>query len=199
MSRLSSPVALVSTLLALGCGGTPAPVVTVTPLTAADEVAFDNGADLIDDPSLLDGPALEDWEESIAVLCDRADAVVVVRITAVQTSTDLERNESYRLVGDVELERFGHTDPQVSLIVREDDAGYQSIRRAEPRLLNQQFLAFIRWTEGDTGAIVPRWHLSPAGERVSRRANSLLERRRPTEDRRRVTVHDHREEDETEE
>jgi hypothetical protein len=192
-------VPLLGSALALalaGCGGGPTtPPIVYTPLTPEDEVAFDNGADLIEDPTMLEGPALEDWETHIEILCARADAVVVVQITAVQTSLDLERRESFRLTGDVELERFGDVDAQVSLIVRNGEPGYESIRRAEPRLLNQHYLAFIRWVEGDSGSPVARWHLSPAGERVSRRANTLLERRRPTEDRRRVIVHDHREED----
>src|SRR5262245_49663652 len=110
---LLAPVVLA--LLVPACGGPTIVPIVVTPMTAEDEVAFDNGADLIDDPSMLDGPALEDWEESIRILCERADAVVVVRITAVQTSTDLERNESFRLIGNVELERFGDTEDSLSL------------------------------------------------------------------------------------
>ena len=178
-----------------GCGGATAAPIVVTPMTPADELAFDNGADFIDDPTLLEGSWLDEWEHDITERCERADVIVVVTIQQVQTSTDLDRRESFRLVGHVDLERFGETDDDVSLIVRTGQAGYQSIRGAESRLLNQQFVAFIRWVDGESGGVTARWHLSPATERVSRRVNSLLERRRPSEDRRRVIVHDRRNED----
>lgn len=196
---VSPPSALVALVLALaglgtGCGGPSTPPVVVTPMTPADELAFDNGADFVEDPTFLEGNWLEEWEQSIEERCERADAIVVITIHHLQTSTDLEHRESYRLVSRVDLERFGEVEDELSLIVREGEAGYQSIRGAESRLLNQQFIAFLRWTEGDTG-IVPRWHLSPATERVSRRVNTLVERRRPTEDRRRVIVRDRRDEE----
>lgn len=185
-------LATLAGLMLAACGGSTRPAIVVTPMTPEDEVAFDNGADFVDDPTFLEGNWLEEWEQSIVERCARADAIAVITITHLQTSTDLERRTSYRLVARVDLERFGSVDDELSLIVREGQAGYQSIRGAETRLLNQQFIAFVRWTEGDAGTVVPRWHLSPATERVSRRVNTLVERRRPTEDRRRVIVHDHR-------
>lgn len=188
---LALALALVGVAALPGCGGPALPPIVYTPMTDADELAFENGADFVDDPTLLEGNWLEEWEQSIAERCDRADAVAVITIMHLQTSTDLERRESYRLVGHVDLTRFGTVASELSLIVREGEDGYQSIRGAEGRLLNQQFIAFVRWVEGDNGP-VPRWHLSPATERVSRRVNTLLESRRPDEDRRRVIVHDRR-------
>ena len=45
--------ALPFVLLLAACGGTSAPVVTYTPMTAEDEVAFDNGETLAVRPALL--------------------------------------------------------------------------------------------------------------------------------------------------
>jgi hypothetical protein len=186
--RLSS-LALVCLLAAPACGG-GAVRRTVTPMTPEAELAFENGIDFIDDPSLLEGNWLEEWEGDIARRVDLCDAVLVVRITAVQQNVDLDRNLSYRLVAHIENVRFGTGfDDEITLVSREGDAGHASVHEYESRLLQNQFVAYVRFVE-EGEEVVPRWHLSPAADRIVRRTNSLLESRRSSEGRRRVTVHE---------
>lgn len=174
------------------CGSAPVRP-TITPMTPEAELAFENGIDFIDDPMLLEGNWLEDWEQEIARRVELCDAVLVVRVTAVQQNVDLDRNLSYRLVGHIETVRFGTGfRDDVTLVSRTSDDGHPSVHENEGRLLQQQFIAFVRWVEGEDGTAVARWHLSPAADRVIRRVNSLLETRRPGESRRRVIVRDSR-------
>lgn len=177
---------------ALGCGAS-APRVTVTPMSAAESVVFENGVDHIDDPSLLEGTWLDTWEHEIDLRVRSADIVAYVRITTMRTDTDLERRETHRLIAHVDSVRQGTgVDDEIELVVRQGDPGFDTVHNQDRRILNQRFVAFVKWTqESETAPVVARWHLSPASERIVRRVNSLVERRRtPGQDGRRVIVHD---------
>lgn len=181
-----------SVALLAACGGAP-PRRTIVPMTPEAELSFENGIDFIDDPSILEGNWLEDWERDIAQRVELCDAVLVVRVTAVHQNVDLERNSSYRLVAHIETVRFGvGFEDDITLVSRQGEAGYPSVHGNQSRLLQQQFVAYLRFVETEGGEIVPRWHLSPAADRIVRRTNSLLDGRRSGESRRRVIVHDSR-------
>jgi hypothetical protein len=189
-SALLASIALA--LFVASCGGA-APRRAIVPMTPEAELSFENGLDFIDDPSILEGNWLEDWERDIAQRVELCEAVLVVRITAVQQNVDLERNLSYRLVAHIDTVRFGTGfEDDITLVSREGEAGYHSVHSNQSRLLQQQFIAYLRYVETETGEIIPRWHLSPAADRIVRRTNSLLDGRRSGESRRRVIVHDSR-------
>jgi hypothetical protein len=184
---------LLATSVSYAACGASAPRIVVTPMTAAQEVVFDNGVDYIDDPTLLEGPWLETWEQEIDARVAGSDVVAYVRITTMRTDIDLERRETHRLVAHIDSLRHGTVESEdIELVAREGEVGFPTVDGNDRRILNQRFAAFVRWTQSDPEApIVPRWHLSPASERIVRRVNSLVEARRaPTEDRRRIIVHD---------
>jgi hypothetical protein len=167
----------------------------VTPLTTAQGAVFENGVDYIDDPALLEGSWLETWEQEVDLRVRAADVVAYVRITTMRTDTDLERNQTHRLVARIDTLRLGDgvtEGEEIELVVRQGDAGFDTVHEQDRRILNQRFAAFVKWTQESEGLpIVARWHLSPASERVVRRVNSLVEARRsPGEDRRRIIVHE---------
>jgi len=177
----------------LAACGSAAPRVVVTPMTAAQEPLFENGVDFIDDPSLLEGSWLETWEQEIDARVAASDLMAYVRITTLHTDSDLERRETHRLLAHIDSLRHGiNPGEDVELVARAGEGGFDTVRNNDARILNQRFVVFVRWTQADEDApLVARWHLSPASERVVRRVNSLIEARRaPTEDRRRVIVHD---------
>ncbi len=172
------------------CGSAPTRV-SVTPMTPAHEVAFDNGVDLIADPSILEGSWLEDWEREIDERVRLSDAVALVRVTTVRHDTDLEQHDTYRLFVEVERVRHGAVAAnELSLSVESRAAGFATVRDNESRILNQRFVGFLKWVQDPSGGpIAARWHLSPASERVVRRVNSLVEESHSDEDsRRRVIV-----------
>lgn len=188
-------------LVGLASCGSSAPRIVVTPMTGAQAAVFENGIDYIDDPALLEGNWLETWEQEIDLRVRSSDVVAYVRITTMRTDTDLERNETHRLVAHIDTLRLGdgiEEGSELELVVREGDPGFDTVHNQDRRILNQRFAAFVKWTQESEGMpIVGRWHLSPASERVVRRVNSLVEARRaPTEDRRRIIVHDQPADDE---
>jgi hypothetical protein len=179
----------ISVPLLVACGASnPAPRV-VSPLTEEAAAAFDNGVDLIGDPTMLEGGWLRSWERDLDQRVGLADAVGLVTVATVQEDVDLERRINYRLSAHVERDRFGGLAGEVDLAAKSGQPGYVSVSSNTERLLNQQFVLFVKWTDED-GRVVPRWHLSPASPAVQRRVNSLLEQRRAPEERRTVIVHE---------
>ena len=194
MIRTISVLSLLSTAFA-GCGSST-PQVVVSPMTPEAEVAFENGVDFIDDPSLLEGSWLDNWESDIEHRVTLADVIAIVRITTVRRDTDLERHDTYHLAVAIESVRLGTPADEVSLTARQGQTGFGTLVGNDERLLTppadhpNRFLLFLRWARSDGGATVARWHLSPAGAAVVQRANSLIEMRRTHgSDRRRITVH----------
>jgi hypothetical protein len=189
IGRLAAFVAMFSFT---GCGGANTPAMVVTgPFTDEHRIAFENGLDLIDNPTSLEGAWLRDWEREIDQRVSLSDVVAVVRVTTFRVDVDLNRRETYRLIAHVERRRHGELPNEVTLVSRQADPGYPSIRTNSERILNQPFVLFLKWADED-GQIIARWHLSPAADRVVRRVNSLVERRlTPDEERRRVIVREH--------
>ncbi len=190
-------------IASLAACGSSAPRIVATPMTSAQGVVFENGVDYIDDPALLEGSWLETWEQEVDLRVRTADVVAYVRISTLRTDTDLERNETHRLVAHIDTLRLGEgvsDGDELELVVREGDPGFDTVHNQDPRILNQRFVAFVKWTQESEGMpIVARWHLSPASERVVRRVNSLVEARRsPNDDRRRIIVHDQPSDDDDE-
>lgn len=177
---------------ASGCGGPGTPEIVVTgPFTDEHAVAFDNAVDYFADPSQLEGGWRRDWEEDVDRRVSLADAIGVVEVTTVRTDVDLDRRETYRLLSRVIRERHGDLPDELTLTVRQSDPGYGTVHGNDARILNQRFIAFVKWADED-GRVVPRWHLSPASDAVIRRVNTLIERRHtPAAERRRVIIREH--------
>jgi hypothetical protein len=181
--------------LTAGCGSS-APQIVVSPMTPEAEASFENGVDFIDDPSLLEGSWLDNWESDIEHRVTLADAIAVVTVTTVRRDTDLEHHDTYHLAISVESTRLGNLSSDVLLTSREGQTGFGTLVGNDERLLSppadhpDHFVLFVRWAHDDAGVTIARWHLSPAGPPVVQRVNSLIElRRTSSEDRRRIVVH----------
>ncbi|MGF1468259.1 MAG: hypothetical protein ACFCGT_19225 [Sandaracinaceae bacterium] len=183
MAHPCRPLALCALLLGVGvsggCGATStgAPAAVTSPFTEGDAAVFQNGLDLVGEPDLLAGPWLESWERDLRTRVRAADIVAVVTIQTVRTDIDLEKRETYRLVARVERAFVGEPPPELVLVVREDEDGYETVDENHTGILADQFLAFVKYAESDEGPIVPRWHLSPATDQVARRVIDALGQR----------------------
>lgn len=171
------------------CGGTTTNQALVTgPFTDEHAAVFDNSVDYIGNPGILEDNWLDQWETELRERVRLADAVALVRITTLREDFDLDRHQTYRLVGRVEDRAYGAIPDEVTLVVRQTDAGFGTVDGNTNRILEVQFLAFVKWVDED-GRIGARWHLSPAADTVIGRVNSLVDRyHTPEEDRRTVIV-----------
>ncbi len=197
---LARPSLPVLPLLALGlasllvaCGASQPAEVTTTPFLEAHEDMFENGLDMVRDPDALDGSWLGAWQEELDERVTNADVVALVTIRTLRTDVDLDRRETYRLITAVDRELLGEVDDEITLTVAQDERGYGTIENNERRLLDQQFIAFIKWQRTESGELRARWHLSPATEPVALETRRLLASRRNVDPnggaRRTVIVH----------
>ena len=186
-SALHALVGLIGTVLTLACGPAAQPIVVTGPFTAEHETAFENGIDYIADPTILEGSWLRSWEDDIDRRVHLSDAIAFVTITTLRQDVDLDRHETFRLIARVDRERHGTLPDEISFVVRQGQPGFGTVTGNDARILNQRFVAFVKWAEED-GQIVGRWHLSPASERVVRRVNTIVERVHTAPEERRTII-----------
>ncbi|MBW2402442.1 MAG: hypothetical protein JRF42_01215 [Deltaproteobacteria bacterium] len=110
----------------------------------------------------------------------RADLIAVVAVDSL--SSDLvKRRSAYRLTVRIRDRLKGTSSTELVLRVRDDEAGYQSVRANEDRLLHNSFVAFIKW-EAVAGSpdLIAHWHLSPDSGAVRDKVEFFL--RQPVRD-----------------
>lgn len=184
---------LVSSVTACG-GAQPEPEHAATsPFLESHEAMFENGLDMVRDPDALDGSWLGAWQEELDERVTNADVVALVTVRTLRTDVDLDRNETYRLIASVDRAYLGEPGEELTLTVRETERGYGTVENNQRRLLDEQFIAFVKWQQTEQG-IRARWHLSPATEAVAIETRRLLASRRQvsTSDGSRRTVIVHR-------
>lgn len=208
-------LALIASLGLLACGGPPERVFTdIEPFTAEHEPLFENGVDMVRDPEALGGSWLGTWEEELDRRIRLADVVALVTVRTLRDDigasardygevptleeADRARRRTFRLIAHPDRVYLGEEQvagQDLVLSVREGEGGFGTVANNERRLLDEQFIAFIKWDRDEvTGDYRARWHLSPATEAVATRVRSLLERRRDVQaeedgTRRRVIIH----------
>ncbi len=190
--RLSS--ALLIALGACATGSTVTAPTTGTPLSAEDRRFFDDGVDFVGDPAVLEGRWRDDWSERARQpRHPRGHRLLHVRVRALRTDVDLERRTTYRLLVDEQESILGELPDEQGLASVEGDGGYITIEGNEERILDEEFVLFLRWEQPSPDAPVrARWHLSPHTEEVTARVEYLAERRRGVEreqPERRIHVH----------
>lgn len=174
--RTTAVLLLACLLVAAGCGGPAQTVAVVTsPFTAEHEEVFDNGLDLVHDPRILEGAWLETWEDELARRADHADVIALVTVQTLRTDLDLDRRRTYRLITRVDRVYLGeNVGEELVFIAREGQGGFQTVETNERRLLDGQFIAFLKWAEDEDGIVRARWHFSPATDQVAQRVRRAL-------------------------
>ncbi|MFG0241330.1 MAG: hypothetical protein ACF8R9_00955 [Phycisphaerales bacterium JB054] len=182
--RTIKPLVFVSLVLMAACAGAQQTVAVVSsPFTIEHEAVFENGIDLVRDPRILEGQWLETWEEQLEQRIAMADVVALVTVRTLRTDVDLQRRHTYRLITDVDRVYVGErVGDELTLIVREGESGFGTVRTNERHLLDNQYLVFLKWAEDEDGRVRARWHLSPASEQVALRLRAQLRERGLLED-----------------
>lgn len=195
MRKLAIPTLLtVAIALLSACGGSATPARQTSPFTEEHAAVFEDGVDFIADPTALEGRWRQDWSRDLDQRVTWSDLIAKVTINTLRTDTDLDRLSTFRLIAVVEDSMWGDPpEEEMVLTVREGEAGFGTIEGNERRILNQPFIAFVKWVETPTGEVSPHWHLAPATEEVTARVEYLIENRLVDPDARgdrRVIVHE---------
>lgn len=164
-----------------GAGGANGPGTVSSPFTEEDALIFDGAVDYIGEPGDLLGRWREDWARDLSARTFAADVIAIVRVEQLREAVDLDRRASFLFVGNVHSVLVGDEDTEeLSLSVSEVEAGYDTIEGNQNRVLDHDFVAFVKWAQPtETGPVVARWHLSPASQHVVTEVQSaILHRRR---------------------
>lgn len=187
---MRNALAACSLLFVVACGGAK-PATTVVPLTPEQAKAFDHGVDFVTSLEGLEGRWRDDWDRDLQARVASADLIALVTVSTLRTDTDPTQRITYRLVAHVDRELVGtDSDQELELAVREEQAGYLTVRENMTRIADKQYIAFVkRGAQGDDS-----WHLSAASEQVVGETESKITQlnRAPKKDsRERVIVHTH--------
>lgn len=156
-------IAAVFTASLAACGGGFRPGAAFQPNEAR---FFDDGIDIMRDPSKLGGQWSVSYGREFDARVSLSDLVAVVEVVSVQTNRDIDGLEAKRITVAVVEEIFGMS-PARNLLLRSlpEALGYTLIERHEGQL-SGRFVAFIRFFEGEDGALAKHFHLSPASKPV---------------------------------
>jgi hypothetical protein len=156
------------------CGGGSGSV-RVSDFTEEHAKLFENSVDFIADPELLEDKAGQQWQTDLKARCDLGDFVGVLTVTTLVADVDLEKRTTYRLVSTIVRKLQGNTPgKEVTFAVSEGSEGYPRVEQNQQRILNQSFVAYVKWIKQENGQIGTRWHLSPASDKVISRLSDFL-------------------------
>lgn len=168
-------------LFSAGCGGASFSV--GPPWRSDDAVFFDDGIDLIENPTVLSGAWGDRQKNRTEGRIQLADVIAAVEISAVQSDIDMDKNEARRIDVTVLETLYGFLkDRRVSLKSLSSSPGFGSILRNEKHL-NGRFILFYRifeiQDENGEKSFGRHFHLSPASaeltEHVTQRANLRIQ------------------------
>jgi hypothetical protein len=152
----------------VGCGGA-APNLPATDFRASDASLFDSAVDLVASPVIVEGEHGA-FERRVG----RADLVASIRVRSLHSEL-VKRRAAYRLDIRVDDRLKGASARELELRVSDDEPGYRTVEVNEDRLLNDPFIAFIKWeADAATSTLVPHWHLSPDSEAVRDKIDYVL-------------------------
>jgi hypothetical protein len=161
----------------IGCGGGSGAMKMSSKFTAVHAEFFENGVDYVANPDVLEGRWQEEWQRELEKRLEYSDFIGVVTVSTLRTDIDPGRQTNYRLLATVKetLQGDGPEDG-LTLLVRDGESGFETVDGNQKRILNQGFIAFIKWYEDENNTVVARWHLSPASNNIIQRIRELLQR-----------------------
>jgi hypothetical protein len=154
-------VPFTAVFLTPACGGATPQVRVSSPFTEEHAKYFEDGVDLVKDPTSLDGRWRDEWQADLDRRVGLSDLIARVKVSTVRSIWDLDHTV---LQLDLTVQEQLHgTSAGESLVVsvREGDVGFPSVKTNQARLLNADYLVFVKWYVGDVGRPVAHWHLAP--------------------------------------
>ncbi len=155
--------------VAQGCGSQNAEIRPSSPFTEEMAVIFDDGADFVGDPDVLEGRWRQGWSEDLQARVGGADLIAGIKVRTIRTDTDLNRRQTHRLVIHFEEVYQGRKPSgELTLLVSDDQPGYSTVDGNDRQLLRGTFMLYLKWVQAQDGTLGSHWHLSPGTDPVIR-------------------------------
>ena len=166
---LSRVVAVAAALVAgAGCSSSTAQVQPQAPWDPNLAQFFDDAVDFIEDPGDLAGAWASGYAQEVQGRVDEADVIARVHVTTVNEDIAVDGHRRKHVLMNVTSLLYGDMPPdeRLHLSVGEGVAGFDTVDRNERRLIDNRFVAFVRWYDDDDGTVRAHWHLSPGSRAV---------------------------------
>jgi hypothetical protein len=158
---------LIGTVLLASCasGGASKAIRPTSPFLESDAPLFEDGVDLVGDPSSLSGKWAEDYAIELRDRVNRSDLIALLTVTTVRSDVSPSGHTTHWLVAQVGDVFKGKYEGELSLASSDDAIGFDSVDRERGNILKKPLVVFAKWTKDPTtGAVRPHWHLA-AGTR----------------------------------
>ena len=160
-------------LVAIACGGIGcargAANVPATAYQPTDARLFDHSVDFVETPVIVEG----EWRGAFEQRVVRADLIAAVRVESSVAET-VKRQSALRIAVRVTDRLKGESTRNIELRVDDTQASFSTVEDHEQRILNERWIAFIKWEAVEGAAPIPHWHLSPDTAEVRAKIDYLL-------------------------
>ncbi|MBN2716327.1 MAG: hypothetical protein JXX14_10770 [Deltaproteobacteria bacterium] len=153
------------------------------PFDDSERRFFDDGIDVVEDVSSLQGQFGFEEREDMDARCNLADVVGVVEILSVHSNTGADGVEEIRIEVQVKELIYGEmTNRQIQLRSNANALGYTLLNRYESALSGSKIL-FMRTfhISGESDGTGHHFHLSPLSPAVLSEVKRLVKKRRNAE------------------
>jgi hypothetical protein len=172
------------------CGSGSVQLRTSSEFTEVHAEFFEDGVDYVANPDALEGRWRDEWQREMEKRLEYSDFIGVVTVNTLRTDIAPGRRTSLRLMATIDKRLLGEAPKEgVSLVVRDGQAGYETVDGNQKRILNERFVVFVKWYEDENELISAHWHLSPASDVILDRIQELILRREDAESHVRVVTH----------
>lgn len=192
MFRFLRPIVLLSFFIAFAykCGGGSVQMRTSSEFTEVHAEFFEDGVDYVANPDVLEGNWRDEWQREMEKRLEYSDFIGVVTVNTLRTDIAPGRRTSFRLMATVDKRLLGEAPEEgLSLVVRDGQAGYETVDGNQKRILDERFVVFVKWYEDENKLISAHWHLSPASDVILDRIRELILRREDAKSHVRVVTH----------
>jgi hypothetical protein len=158
---------VIGALMLVGCaaGGASGAMHPTSPFLESDGPLFEDGVDLVGDPSSLSGKWADDYGSELRDRVNRSDLIALLTVNTLRSDVSPSQHTTHWLVAQVGDVFKGKYQGELSLASADDALGFDSVDRERGNILRKPLVVFAKWTKDpETGAIRPRWHLA-AGTR----------------------------------
>jgi hypothetical protein len=175
----------VAVLLLIGCAGCGAHGAASSrssvPLSARELVLFEDGADLLANPDVLQDRWKADYDRELDERIAASDLVALGVVTNVRSDLDPDGKTNFRLLFSVERTLAGEADStELSLTSLDGSAGSATIRDNRAKLLQRPMVVFVKYGAGKNGGTTAHFHLALRSKTIETRVDENEAKKRPS-------------------
>lgn len=172
-------------LLLIGCAACGAHGAAASrssvPLSAREQMLFEDGADLLENPDVLQDRWKADYDRELDERIAASDLIALGVVTNVRSDLDPDGKTNFRLLFSVERVLAGEAEStELSLTSLDGAAGSSTIRNDRAQLLQRPMVVFVKYGAGNDGLATAHFHLALRSKTIEARVDETEAKKRPS-------------------